>query len=93
MSLVGSGILASGEADYFEVRLQGGVTYSIYVRPDNPNVDFDLFVYDENGNLVEQDTDADSDALCLVTPAWTGPFRLKVKSAGGISTYRIEVHG
>jgi hypothetical protein len=91
MALVGSGILGPGEAQYFEVVLRGGVTYSIYVDPDEPGVDFDLYVYDENDRLVAQDTDIDSDALCFITPRWTGPFRLVVKSARGISNYSIRV--
>jgi hypothetical protein len=91
MGLVGSGILGPGEAEYFDVVLQSGVTYSIYVAPSDPSVDFDLHVHDENGNLVAQDVAPDADALCCVTPRWTGPFRLTVESARGVSTYSISV--
>ncbi|HEU4759716.1 MAG TPA: hypothetical protein VFT91_07010 [Dehalococcoidia bacterium] len=91
MALVGSGILGPGQAQFFDVALAAGITYSVYVEPDQPSVDFDLKVFDENSNLVAQDISTDSDALCFITPAWTGPFRLVVESARGLSTYRIRV--
>ncbi|MDQ3920018.1 MAG: hypothetical protein M3348_16255 [Acidobacteriota bacterium] len=91
MALIGSGILGPGQAEYFDVALRGGVTYSVYVRPTDPTVDFDLYIQDENGNMVTQDNSTNSDAFCLVTPAWTGPFRLTVTSARGLSTYNILV--
>jgi hypothetical protein len=91
MALVGSGVLGPGQAEYIDVALRGGVTYSVYVAPVEPGVDFDLYVYDENGNLVVQDTRDISDAHCLITPLWTGTFRLVVKAARGLSAYQIRV--
>ena len=44
------GPLRSGELDSWEVALTGRKTYNIYVQADEPGVDFDLSVYDENGN-------------------------------------------
>ena len=93
MGLVGSGVLGPGQGEYFDVALRSGSTYSIYVVPSEPGVDFDLYVHDENGNLVSQDTSTSSDALCLITPVWTGPFRLTVRSARGLSSYSIRVEG
>lgn len=91
MPLVGSGVIGPGRAEYFDVVLQGGHTYSVFVRPFEPGVDFDLRIYDENGNLVTQDVDLHADAHCRVHPRWTGPFRLVVNAARGMSAYRIEV--
>lgn len=91
MALIGSGVLGPGQAQYFDVALQSGITYSVYVAPSDPSVDFDLFVYDENGNLITQDTKTNSDALCYITPLWSGPFRLLVKAARGLSTYNIRI--
>jgi hypothetical protein len=91
MALVGSGVVGPGRAEFLDVGLSAGVTYSVYVEPDQPDVDFDLKIFDENGNLVAQDTSADPDALCLITPAWTGPFRLWVESARGVGSYNISV--
>jgi hypothetical protein len=93
MPLVGSGVIGPGAADYFDVVLSGGRTYAVLVEPFDPTVDFDLFVYDERGNLVSLDDSPAADAVCAVTPAWTGPFRLKVKAHRGLSGYRIQVQG
>lgn len=91
MALVASGMLRPGEMEYLDVTLRGQIPYEVFVHPDEPGVDFDLSVFDERGNLIAQDTDTDSDAVCVITPAWTGPFRLVVNSARGTSTYRTLV--
>jgi hypothetical protein len=54
-------------------------------------VDFDLQIYDENSNLVEWDEDPSSDAICVVTPRWTGPFSIAVISAAGTSNYNVLI--
>ncbi len=92
MALIGSGVLAPGESEYFDVVLQAGVSYRIYVQPTDPSVDFDLYVYDEGNNLVAYDDDTDSDAACVIRPNWTGPFHIAVKAARGQSRYNIAVY-
>jgi hypothetical protein len=91
MTLVGSGIIGPGTAEYFDVVLTGGHSYLVDVQPTEPGVDFDLHVYDEHGNLVDQDVSPARDAYCGIRPRWTGPFRLVVESARGTSAYRIRV--
>jgi hypothetical protein len=91
MGIVGSGIVSPGVDNYFDVVLQSGVTYQVYVKPVDGSVDFDLVIYDERGNIVAADTTPANDAYCLVTPLWTGPFRLQVKSARGMSPFNIVV--
>ncbi len=91
MPLIGSGVLGPGQAEYVDVVLQSGVTYSIYVDASDPSVDFDLYVFDEQGVEVAQDSTTDSDAHCYVRPLWTGPFRFVVKSARGLSSYTVSV--
>lgn len=94
MTVVGSGVLNAGESADYQVTLRGGETYSIYVEvdPDRPEIDFDLFVYDENHNLVIQDVATDSDAFCLIRPEQTGSFRLMVRSEKGLGTYQVGVY-
>jgi hypothetical protein len=91
VSLVGSGIIGPGVAEYFDVVLRAEQTYLVHVNPFEVGVDFDLHIYDENGNLISEDVSAASDAYCAVTPRWTGPFRMVVESARGASAFRIEV--
>ncbi len=93
MTVVGAGLIGTGQAEYLDVVLQGGRTYSFTVRPSEPNVDFDLYIYDQNGNLVAWDETTAADAHGTVTPIFTGPFRIVVKSAEGMATYQVEVLG
>jgi hypothetical protein len=67
------------------------VAFDIAGFADRSEVDFDLFVYDENNDLVQWDEAPDSDALCRVTPRWSGRFHLVVTSAPGSSSYKILV--
>jgi hypothetical protein len=87
------GRLRAGGEDYFDAVFEGGMPYRIYVAPHDSGADFDLFVYDQNGNRVAFDDDPDSDALCVVTPRWTGPFSIVVKCHSGSSPYDILVQG
>lgn len=91
MTLIGSGRLRAGEAEAFDVVLYANNRYTVYVRPDRSNVDFDLRVYDQNGNLVQWDESTDSEALVYVTPRWTGSFRIFVICAAGASSYQVLV--
>ena len=91
MALVGSGVIGPGQADHFPVVLQAGTTYRIYVGPSDPSVDFDLYIRDENGVLVASDETTHPDALCQITPRWTGPFLMSVRSARGAASYSISV--
>jgi len=72
MSTVGAGVIGTGQAQYLDVVLQGGRTYSFSVHPSEPNVDFDLHIYDQNGNLVAWDESPVADAYGVVTPIITG---------------------
>jgi hypothetical protein len=91
MSTVGAGVIGTGQAQYLDVVLQGGRTYSFSVHPSEPSVDFDLHIYDQNGNLVAWDESPAADAYGVVTPIITGPFRIVVNAVEGMSTYRVEV--
>jgi hypothetical protein len=42
MPAIGTGVVGPGQAEYFDVTLQSGHTYSVDVEPTDPNVDFDL---------------------------------------------------
>jgi hypothetical protein len=92
VTLIASGTLGIGETKDFKVELQSGIKYSIYVNPtESSHVDFDLYIYDENGNLVEYDSSSDSDAFCILVPKYSGPFTLLIKSESGFSKYFVRV--
>ncbi|HEX2058065.1 MAG TPA: hypothetical protein VHI71_06820 [Actinomycetota bacterium] len=89
--LFGSGDLRPGEVHTYEMILEQGVTHRIYVAPHDPAADLNLYVYDENENLVEFDDDPYGDAQCLIAPRWTGPFSICVESANLWTSYEILV--
>ncbi|MDJ0954448.1 MAG: hypothetical protein QNJ81_12285 [Acidimicrobiia bacterium] len=86
-----SGYLNAGEEAHYDTVLEEGIVYSIYVAPANPNADLDLFVLDENRNVVAQDVDVEADALCTVAPAWTGAFTVVVLCDSGSTGYQITM--
>ena len=69
--------------DVYEITLKQGESFYIYVSGDG-DTDLDLFVYDENGNLVGSDVEDDDACLCVVTPKWTGKFKIKIKNLGNV---------
>ena len=85
------GNLNTGESDDFVCELRGTVTYRILVDADEPGVDFDLFIYDEKGKLVNKDSGPATDAECVVTPEYTQYFRFVIKSDHGVSNYSISI--
>jgi hypothetical protein len=85
------GYLREGERDNYDVIFEGDVMYRIYLSSSDPTADFDLYVYDESDELVDQDDEPASDALCSVTPRSTGPFQIAVECSSGQSPYRILV--
>jgi hypothetical protein len=91
MAKVGTGTIGAGSGENFVVELTAGRPHRVFVHPDDPTADFDLQVFDENGNLITQDISTSSEAYCVITPRWTGPFTLSVTAASGASTYQIVV--
>jgi hypothetical protein len=52
-------------------------------------------IYDENGNLIDVDTDGDGTGYCLArfTPRWTGVFIVRVTNSGGVyNHYTIDTN-
>jgi hypothetical protein len=86
-----SGYLHAGQHEQMTMVLEAGVTYVLSVCPEDPFTDLDLLIYDEHGNIVDRDQDATSEALCNVTPLWTGPFTIVVACQSGRSGYELLV--
>ncbi|WP_013630012.1 hypothetical protein [Rubinisphaera brasiliensis] len=73
---------ARSTVTYYDV-FRAGQLAEVVIQGDG-ETDLDLYVYDENGNLIASDTD-NSD-LCVVrfSPKWTGRFRIVVKNLGTV---------
>ncbi len=68
---------------WYTVTLRAGEESWIAVRGDG-DTDLDLYVYDENWNLVASDTDVTDSMLARITPRWTGRFHLEIRNLGRV---------
>jgi hypothetical protein len=77
-------IIGPYQTDVFPLIGFAGELNRIVVRGGS-QTDLDLFVYDENDNLIASDTDSTS--LCIVSwvPRWSGPFTVRVVNRGRFS--------
>ena len=48
------------------------------------DTDLDLYIYDENWNLITSDTDYTDICICRWNPIWTGNFYMKVVNRGNV---------
>ena len=69
--------------DVYTITFRGGEVAEVGVKGDG-DTDLDLFVYDENGNLIVSDTDKSDRCYVRWTPKWTGPFKIKIKNVGRV---------
>ena len=88
----GTTSVLAGDTDVFRITFRGGEWAEVTVVGDG-DTDLDLHVYDENGNLVDSDTDVTDVAYCGWIPRWTGTFRVEVKNWGRVyNRYRITTN-
>jgi len=69
---------------YDGVSFNGGDYAEVYAEGSGRS-NLDLYIYDENGNLICSDTDSSDVAYCGWTPSWTGGFNIKVVNRGSKS--------
>lgn len=76
-------IMAYDTDIYRGVTFRGGERAEIALVGDG-DCDLDLYVYDENDNLIDSDTDSLDRCLVSFTPRWTGKFYIKVKNLSSV---------
>lgn len=74
-----TGTLRQGQQTTFTVDLQQGGRYLLSGVCDRDCSDLDLALYDDSGNLLDDDTENDDVPIVTVVPRWTGRFRVTVK--------------
>jgi hypothetical protein len=67
--------------DDFTVNFYAGELARVAVLGDG-DTDLDLYIYDQNGNLIVSDTDYTDQCLVQFVPRWTGTFRVRVVNNG-----------
>ena len=69
--------------DVYHVVFRRGQQAHVGISGDG-DTDLDLFIYDENSNLICSRTGPTDDEDCYFNPRWTGPFTIKVRNLGGV---------
>ena len=79
----------AGATDTWRIRFRGNELAQVSVIGDG-DTDLDLYVYDENGNLICRDIDGTDQTYCSWFPRWAGSFTIKVENLGGMyNQYRL----
>lgn len=73
------GTLRDDAEETFSLVLRDDREYPIVSVCDIDCHDIDLYVYDENGQLIDQDEKRDVIPVLYIRPRWTGEFRIRVK--------------
>ncbi len=75
-------VKAKGTDTYY-ISFRAGQTAVVTVIGDG-DTDLDLYVYDENGNLIDKDVDYSDDCVVSFVPKWTGVFTIKIMNRGNV---------
>ena len=67
----------------YRVNFRAGETGIVTVVGDG-DTDLDLYVYDQNGNLIDKDVDYTDNCVCTFVPRWTGLFVIKIVNRGSV---------
>ena len=70
-------------SDLYKVNFKGSEQGIVLLSGDG-TTDLDLYIYDENGNLVASDTDGLDDCAVRFYPKWSGTFLIRVKNLGNV---------
>jgi len=77
--------------DNWPICLSAGDTTAVLVVGDG-DTDLDVYVYDDNGYLIDSDTDASDRCFVSWTPLRAGCFMVKVVNRGRVyNAYRLTV--
>jgi hypothetical protein len=74
-------LVASGSRRSLRIPLAAGQSYRVIAQCDYDCSDVDFKLYDENDNLISEDSARDDVPLISATPRRSAPFRLEVTMA------------
>jgi hypothetical protein len=81
-------VVRSNTTDVYRITFRGNERAAVVASGDGDS-DLDLYVHDENGNLICKDDDNTDDVVCQWTPRWTGTFTIRVVNRGVANQYTI----
>ena len=71
------------DTNEYSFTFDGGAFASVSISGDG-STDLDLYVYDEDGNLIASNTNSIDDASVSWVPIWTGQFTIHVVNRGRV---------
>ena len=74
-----NGQLRQGQEETVTLDLDAGVSYMMVAQCDRDCSDIDLWLYDENGNLIDEDVLVDDTPIVNVTPRRSARFSLRAR--------------
>jgi hypothetical protein len=77
-------VVAALATDQYKIAFRGGEIARVAVSGDG-DTRLDLYIYDENGNLVTSQVGPGDDCLASWVPRWTGVFVIRVVNRGLLS--------
>ena len=85
------GFVGNRKEFYHQMVLVDDVKYGIDLTAEDQNADLDLYITDEDGNILYEDESAEANAGVWFTPAEHAIYNLYVKSASGGSKYTLTI--
>ena len=90
------GVLYQGQEEQFSTVFEAGYCYRVIGVGTPSLIDLDLFIVDENGNTISQDTGTDNSPVLgmgasPICPRWTGPFYITARAYSGFGDYAVQV--
>ena len=79
----GMEVVAARSTDSYKLAFRAGEPATVFVSGDG-STDLDMYVYDENGNLIDYDEGNSDDCLIRWNPKWTGSFIIKIRNLGNV---------
>lgn len=76
-------VAALGSVEFQPIVFYRGRVATAVVVGDG-DTDIDLYVYDNNGNLIAKDEDGTDRCVAVWTPAWTGAFKIVIVNRGKV---------
>lgn len=84
--------VAANSYVYYTVNFRAGELAECAVIGDG-DTDLDVYVYDQNNNLITKDIDYTDNCYVSWTPRWTGAFKIKIVNRGNVyNRYIIAVN-
>lgn len=75
-------VSARGTTSY-NITFRGGERAAVWANGPG-RTDLDMYVYDQNGNLICRHIDYTDRMSCFWTPRWTGNFRVEIRNLGHV---------